>query len=66
MIPQNFFVFFSDSKKPEEFSDIEFSEILFLANHYKAVLSEVPDLFGITLCVSFSRFFYNHYFLYPL
>ena len=66
MTEQNYFVFFSDSKKPEEFSYIEFSEIRFLAKHYKAVLSEIPDLFGITLFVAFSRSFYDHYFLFHL
>ena len=66
MTEKNYFVFFSDSKKPEEVSDIEFSEIRFLAKHYKAVLSEIPDLFGITLFVAFSRAFYNHYFLFSL
>lgn len=63
---RQYFVFFSDSKKPEEFSDIEFSEIRFLAKHYKAVISEVPDLFGTTLFVAFSRSFYNLYFLFSL
>lgn len=62
----NYYVFFSDSKNPEQFSDIEFSEIRFLAKHYNAVISEIPDLFGTTLFVAFSRSFYNHYFLFQL
>ena len=59
MTEKNSYVLFSDSKKSEKVSRIEFLEVRFVARGLDAILSEVSHRFGTTLSVAFSRYYFE-------
>ena len=61
MTSNNQYVLFSDIKTPLKVSFDVFRQIRWVAKGLNAVLTEIPDRFGITLTVAFSRNFYLEY-----